>query len=769
MSKLRSAAGTPKTKHNLKPLVAALICAGYGVCAQAQSDTSEKAKTTRNTPALETVEVRGEFVNREASSSKFTAPLLDTPQTLQIIPSEVFAQQGAQNLTDVLGNTPGISFNAGENGFSTGNSNFSLRGFDTSGSIFIDGARDSGSYNRDVFNVEQVEVAKGPAADNGRGSAGGYVNVSTKTPKLSNFRAASVTYGTDEYDSDARQRATLDVNQQLSSGTAVRLNVLVEDSGVAGRELANKSSVGVAPSLALGLDSSTRLIFAYQHLEQEERPDWGVPAAMIKGTFRYDATAARADRDNYYGLASDYDDVTSDSLLVRFEHDFSSGVKLSNQTRWGKTDRESRFSSVMGYVPESQEVSTQVQIYDREATSITNLTNLSAEFATGSVRHNLAAGVELSREESEAGRYGTTNLPGTDVFNPDPNRAPAAPLNPTQVNKVKVDTQAVYVHDTLTFNDYWQLTGGLRAESYEVEINSLTAAGAPSGALNGYDKSETTVGGKLGLVYKPSQNGSIYAAVGRATLPAGSFLSNPDISRTGGNAFPGFVAGAKVQESTNYELGTKWNFYDDRLIASVAYFHTEKSKVAITGRDEGETSDSLKGYGKQIVEGFEVGISGQITENWNIFGGFVLMDSEREHSEYLDEVRRRANPGDYGSVLRTSGDELAFTPKESASLWTTYEFAFGLTLGGGIRHVGDSWAGRPDDASRIIPNGTFGKLPGYTVANLMASYRFNDHIALRLNVDNVTDETYATSLNWPAQRALLGSPRAYLLSADIQF
>src|SRR5690606_12201114 len=111
----------------------------------------------------------------------------------------------------------------------------------------------------------------------------------------------------------------------------------------------------------------------------------------------------------------------------------------------------------------------------------------------------------------------------------------------------------------------------------------------------------------------------------------------------------------------------------------------------------------------------------------------------------------------------------AFTPKESANVWTTYTFPFGLTIGGGIQYVGDSFVGRPDDADRIIPNGTYGKLPSYTVANMMASYQASERLFVRLNIDNAADELYATSSNWPAQRAALGPPRSYLLSADFTF
>ena len=147
--------------------------------------------------------------------------MLDTPQTVNVIPETLFRQQNARTLTDVLKNTPGISFEAGENGFASGTNNFSLRGFNTSGSIFVDGARDNGSYTRDVFNVEQVEVFKGPAADNGRGGAGGYVNQVTKTPTLQSFIAGGASFGFDQYDSEPRRRATLDTNQVINDSTCL--------------------------------------------------------------------------------------------------------------------------------------------------------------------------------------------------------------------------------------------------------------------------------------------------------------------------------------------------------------------------------------------------------------------------------------------------------------------------------------------------------------------------------------------------------------------
>lgn len=750
-----------------RPLAAALLIA-IAVPAQAEPPARDKTDKT-----FDTIEVVGAAPTR-ASSPKLTAPLLDTPQTISIVTSDVFNAQGAQNLTEVLRNTPGISFDAGENAFSTNNNNFSLRGFDTSGSVFIDGVRDSGNYARDVFNLEQVEIAKGPAADNGRGGLAGYVNLVSKAPQPAFFARGTASYGTDATRADSRLRTTVDLNQPLGDHSALRLNLLAKKGGVAGREYVQSDAFGLAPSLAFGLGTDTRVTLSALYLKQSGRPDWGVPGASIAGTINHDPVAASARRDAFYGLHSDFDDNTSTSITARVEHDFSANLKLSNQMRWGRNDRTARYTVPFGYNAATQLVTGQSQAYRRENTGLSNLTNLSVSFDTGAVRHKLASGLELSREQSDGLRFETPMQPLTDVRAPDYRRADVAMPAATQSNRVDIDTVALYLYDTLVFNERWQLTGGVRAERYDMTLRSRTAAGVPTGP-DGYKVSDTTLGGKLGVVYKPNEDASLYASFGVATLPPGSWLSNPDISRTGNNAFPGLVgqnnSAAKPQRAVNHEIGVKWNFFDDRLSTSAALFQTQRRGVAITGVDPAipRSPNVLRGYGMQIVRGLELSAVGQLSDAWTILAGAVLLDSERRHDASLDAARRAANPSDYGSFTRTNGDELAFTPKRSANLWTTYDVGNGLTVGGGLQYVSDSWAGRPDDADRIIPNGRFGKLPGYTVGNLMAAYRFNDKLSLRLNIDNVADKRYATSATWPMTRVFLGPSRAYLLSADYRF
>lgn len=719
----------------------------------------------------------GSYTVSGASSPKQTAPLLDTPQTVTVVPQAIIRETGARNLTEVLRNTPGITFDGGENGFGTSTNTFKMRGFDSSGSVFMDGARSSGSFPRDTFNVDRVEVFKGAAADNGRGNAGGYINMMTKLPSLQNYTAGDVGFGFSEYGNQPQKRGTVDLNYVVAPNTAMRFNGMLEGSGVPGRDLAENKAWGVAPSIAFGLGTDFRAFLSYEHLSRRDRPDWGVPGATIPGLVTYNPLTAGVPRTAYYGLRSDFDNVDADRVLGRVEYDISTRATISNQTVWAQVDRSARFTTPTGFTAPAT-VPSSTLFYDRRNESISNITNLTVDVDAGPFNHKISTGLEFSHETSNANRFGTAASGSTNLFNPNPDRAGFAPFNPTELNTAKISTVAGYLYDTIKLSEHWQVTGGLRAEHYKVDIASQTIAGAPTGIGN-FKDSQTTVSGKVGLVYKPIRDGSIYASFGISHLPPGSYLSNEDISRTGDNAFPGLVRGADPVRFHNYELGTKWDLFNKRLNIAAALFRTEKVNAPITGINPGIPGDveSLKGYGKQIVQGLELSMAGEITADWKIFAGAAFIDSRREHSAYLDLMRRTANPGDFtagpglgGPWTSTNGDELAFTPRVTANLWTTYRIpTTNLTIGGGIQHVGSSYLGRPDDANRIIPNGKYGKLPAYTVVNLMASYEIHKDVHLRFNVDNVADTRYAVSTNWAGSRAFLGPSRTYRVSTNFKF
>lgn len=755
--------------------------------AQSPANPEKKPATNGNLDEIEVTANRGGATPGEAyrterlDAEKFTAPLLDTPQTFSVIPKEVFNEQGARNLTDILKNVPGISFEAGENGFSTGLGNFNMRGSNTAGSIFIDGIRDSGSYLRETFNLEQVEVAKGPAADNGRGTAGGYINLITKTPGLETFYAGTASFSFDEYGTDGNFRTTFDVNQKIENspleGTAFRLNALFQEGGLAGRREVEKNSWGIAPSISIGLGTPTRFTLAYQHVQQNDIPDWGVPtgypnsgAPFTNGDAGFLSPGSRDRRDVFYGTRNDYDDVQSDSLTATFEHDFANGAKIMNQTRVSRLDQDSRYVVPRNLVyvgpgnpANGNSTVTTAEAYERINESLTNQTTLTYEFETGSLKHTLATGIELAYETSEASMFGSGSSSTQPTDNPDPGRTHTYPTANPDRNEVTIESYAAYLYDTIEFNPQWQLTGGFRVEHFKAHLQNPTLTGTLAPDADRHI-SDTTLSGKLGLVYKPQDNGSIYASAGVSALPPGSYLSNPDISRTGNNSLPNYKADAKTQQNINIEFGTKWDFFDKRLSTSAALFYTEKQNIPVDTPLAGAPNSWE--YTDQELYGLELGIAGQITDRWSVIGGLLLMDSKRKNNSNVDDFRQLSDGGP------VNGDELAFTPNFSASLWTTYAVTNKWTVGAGLQYVGESVIGRPDDAARVIPNDQYGdnsELPDYIVFNAMTSYRVTDNVTVRLNIDNVFDEVYAVSSNWGGTRALLGPPRTYTISADWKF
>ncbi len=754
------------------------VASAHAAEAPAKKEDPKKKKDGEEGAVLDEVTVeaarQSAYNPQNVQSQKFTAPLVNTPQTVSIVPKEVFNQQGAQGLADVLKNTPGITFLAGEGGHASSGNSMVMRGFDATSNIFVDGVRDNGNYSREIYNTEQVEIAKGPAGDNGRGSAGGYINMATKAPQLTSFYSGTASYRFDETRADSSARMTFDVNQSLEKlpfggfsvpGAAFRLNALLQEGGVTGRDYAEKNRFGIAPSLAFGLGTATRVTASYEHLVQNDIPDMGFPGAGVPDTSTNAAwTGGDIRRDNFYGLLSDYDDVVSDVAMVRFEHDFNEKMRIFNQLRFSRNDRQALYAVPGGPNATTGAITTNRQAFDRETTTWSNLTNFSAEFKTGFIEHTFAGGLELSREEGTTLRdwTGLGQSPGvgggaptsitTNVYDPDPGR-PIVNFNPTYawIDDVRIDTVAVYANDTIKFSEQWQLSLGTRLESYKADVKFRRRS---DGATVDYEADDTLFTGKAGLVYKPVQTGSIYTAYGVSAQPPGtSYLSNDNGSRNNGgptdpSAPGGTITGqnspnADPQYSYNYEVGTKWQWFDNRLMTSLAVFRSERDNISTSTNTDGTPAT----YGDQVVKGVELGVAGNITENWAVFGGLSYLESENHNST---------------SVTADDAD-LPFTPDWTANLWTTYRFPIGLTVGGGIRYVAESVA------SGSANNTATGVLPSYTVIDAMLAYEINEHVTVRFNVNNLADEYYARSLNNNSQRAYLGEPRSYTLSADWKF
>lgn len=713
----------------------------------------------------------------EVQSSKFTQPLLDTPQTINVISHDAILQQGATTLTDALRNSPGVgTFYVGENGSTATGDAVYMRGFDAAGSIFVDGVRDLGSISRDVFDTEQVEVIKGPDGTvYGRTTPTGAINMATKQPFLGDAVTATLGYG-----SWNQKRATADWNQVLGERAALRLNVMDQRSGVPGRDDVRNDRWGVAPSLAFGLGTPTTVYLDLLHVAQDNVPDGGVPTLGLPGYSSPDparpflSNAPKVDPSNFYGTDADHDHVKSDMATVIVHHALSDNAALHDTLRWGRTHEEYLLTAFMGnaarlLTPDPLDPSTWTiarsnpTFKDQTNRILTNQLNLTLNFAAGGVTHNLSAGVELTREELATGGYaaldGSTWSPA-NLYAPDPDTASGLVTGDNGTwSRARTDTAGLYAFDTLHFGERWLLTIGGRMDRYDTDYRSVVACGGrstpacgslPTGApVPGLDagKRGTLASYKLGLVYKPATNGSVYAnfATG-AEPPGGNTLAFSASASNSDN--PTF----DPQKARTVEIGTKWNVLGNQLRLTAALFRTVVSNLVA------QDPVDLQYYqvGHERVQGIELGAVGQLTQHWSLTAGYTVMNTHADGG-IISSQNTPSAPSTNGS------NTLAYLPKSSFTTWSTWRLPHHLTLSAGARYSGEMQRGH--DGAVGTPEYT----DAYWVFDAMAGYAINKHVALQLNVYNLFDKDYVAAINKSGYRYTPGAPRSALLTLNLHY
>lgn len=729
------------------------------------ADDATAAATATAAPATiapqSTVEVVGAYENpfraENASSPKYTERLVDTAQTIQVIKKELFEQQGALTLTEALRNTPGVgAFFLGENGnTNTGDAIF-MRGFDTSSSIYVDGVRDIGSISRDVFNLEQIDVLKGPAGtDNGRSAPTGSVNLVTKKANMTDLVSAAITGGSGD-----QKRITADVNRVLDEqrGIAVRLNVLAQDSGSAARDVVENKRWAVAPSIGFGLNGPTRVHLDYLHVDQNNIPDGGVFVIGLPGYTSPDrarpwiADAPKVDPKNFYGSVDDYDDVKADMATVRIEHDFSPTMKLQNTSRYGKTSQDYLLTA---FLTSAANLATPVQGdpgtwtlarsirtgKDQENKILTNVTTLTSQFNTGAVSHTLVTGLEITSERQTTwGLTGLGTLPAANIYHPDPNQAPTTPVNVRRTgayNEGEVDTQSVYVFDTVKVGERWIFNGGVRLDHFRGDY-SVVALTNNVLTPTRFKVGENLVNGKLSALYKPTANSSVYAMVASSKQPPGGSFT------VSGNANSAQNPIYDPQKTVTTEVGGKLDLLKSKLSLSAALFRTD-----VENEVEQDPAD-LQYYqtGEKRVQGVELGATGELAPHWLLSAGYLYMDTSVERGR---------------NVTAAGENSLTYTPKQSFTAWTSYDLPWGLRIGGGAR-FSDKLARGTDGAI-----GTPAYTESYWVFDAMVGYKVSKNVDLRLNVYNIGDEKYVSAINKSGYRYTPGTPRSASLTANVRF
>ncbi|WP_454722491.1 MULTISPECIES: TonB-dependent receptor [Cupriavidus] len=724
------------------------------------------------------------------SSSKYTQPLRDVPQSITVVPQAVLEEQNAQTLQDVLRNVPGITFMSGEGNLGWGDL-FTIRGFSSEQSLTVDGVRDAGMSSRtDTFNLERAEVFKGTGSiESGVGAVGGSVNLVSKEAVLDDFYHVSTGLGSAAY-----RRVTADFNRKLGDTTALRLNLMGNHNGVAERDMADYDRWGVAGSLAYGLGTDTRMFLDVFHQEDKNIPDGGLPIQRGTGG----NVMPGVPRTAWYGATDIYtQQTTSSSVTAKVEHDFNDTTRLRNQSRWQQTDNFSvlspaRFFSAnadgsrtctgtrcatLGYVGVGGLSSIGgVRSYTDYApgagaygilrgsdfgtstryTMLDNQTDLTTRLQTGSVRHDIVTGLELYRE-SYGGLARSAFVPAGNMFfdlaNPSHDFAGTWTVKGNNQPRSVVTNAGLYAVDTMTLNAHWQLLASLRYDRWRAET---TQTGVPD-----VSSSSGALSGRAGIVYKPVEPGSIYVSYSQAAQPSALGATTNNLIYGAGS-----TTAYNPARSRTWELGTKWDLIGRQLGLTAAVFRTELSNSWEYA--EGEASP-VRALPAKRVDGVETGLQGNLTRQWSIFAGISWLKSRQ--TEGINE-----------------GAEAKNVPDWSGNIWTSYAATPSLTLSYGVQYVGkrrysdSKYVGGQNNNSSYA-NGPAGvnpiytldqeKAPSYWLHSVAARYRVNRNLALNLNISNLFNKFYyariGASLDGFQLYGVPGAGRTAIVSADLSF
>jgi catecholate siderophore receptor len=704
-------------------------------------------------------------VTDEVSLTKFTEPLLTTAQSVTVVPQFVVKDEGVTTLRDTLRNVPGISLAAGEAGAQ--GDNLTIRGFTARNDIFLDGIRDFGSYYRDSFNYEQVEALEGPAGIQfGRGSTGGVVNQESKAPTVQQFAHVETQFGT-----DATRRITADLNKPMlgvMGGSAVRLNVMGQESGVAGRDFAEVRRWGVAPSVSIGLNTKMRATLSYVHLQENDTPDYGLP-------WFNNTVAPGAIRHKYYGFSDEnYLQTNDDILTLKVEHEFSPGVNLHTIARAANYPRQAQITEpqicsnaplsvpvggVVAKLPTSA-VNTalpcpytassgagtsdpgtivvnrnQIQTKSVEG-DLWDQTEVTARFKMLGFRNSLVAGVEGGQEISNPIRTsytinGINTVPSTSLLNPNTGQPFVGTAYISSIVHTKAESVGLYFVDTVKLGRLFELSGGVRWDRFDTGYNlwqpAPPAGGTVTAAVALISRVDEQPSYRAAFVYKPSNHGSVYFDYGTSFNPAAESLSL-SVGLANSSAAP--------EENETYEAGVKWSFLNERLLAEGAWFRTEKDNARET---DPTNSNNIVAAGNQLVKGVQFSVVGRLPQGMDVVAGYAYLDSDVIFSKFFPT---------------SVGYPLANVPKQTFNLFVTHRLPWRLNGGLGGNYVASrtasstvpfvptEYAPNPNGPGFVVTSVAMKQVPSYWIFNAMLRRPLTERLELQANVNNLLNRYY---------------------------
>lgn len=699
--KLKSATPLKLTIHG------ALLSLGFAaMAAPCTAFAADKAGKSPQVETLEEVEVsatstkepkatEGYVGKRSTTATKTDTLLRDVPQSISVATQELMKDQAVQNLGDVVRYTPGVGAAQGEGNRET----FIFRGQQTTGDFFVDGMRDDTQYYRDLYNIDRVEVLKGPnGMIFGRGGAGGVINRVSKEAGWDPIRELTLQLGS--YD---QARTTIDIGQGMNEVAAFRLNAMFED-GNSYRDGVGLKRQGINPTITLKPSDSSKIVLGAEYFKDERIADRGIPS--------FNGRPFRTNESTFFGNASKSPtDTEVQAYSALIEHAFDNGVTLRNRTRYADYDKfyQNIFPGAVNAAGTTVSISAYNNATQRQ--NLFNQTDLLYTLNTGSVQHQLLAGMELGRQETDnfrnTGFFTAVGPNATSDFvsarsptytGPVTFRQKASDAN----NHVENTITAFYLQDQIKFTPKFQAVVGLRHDEFETDFrNDRIAAGVAGHKINTDDN---LLSPRLGLIYKPVVPVSIYTSYSLSYVPrAGDQLASLTLTN---KAFD-------PEKFKNLEVGAKWDINPD-LAFTGAVYKLERSNVAVPDPINPATTILVDG---QETKGLEVGVNGKITSAWSVVGGYAYQHAEITKAQ---------------SASIPAGSVVAQVPKSTFSLWNRYDFneTWGAALG--LISRTDMYAASDNAVT----------LPGYTRVDGAIYAKIDKNLRLQLNVENLLNKEY---------------------------
>ena len=708
------AAVAPSSDKALLPLGALMLAASVGAMAQTTSPPAAEA-TMSTVTVREAAEVQGKdtLLIRNTTVGKGKQDIKDIPQSVTVFTERLMNDRNQDDFREVLRTTAGVTFLAGE----TGEEDVRLRGFSLgqAGDIYIDGMKDAPLIERDTFNQDRVEVLKGSASMLfGKGSTGGVVNQVNKQPLLIDQHEASYTFGTGNY-----HRATGDFNFLTGENAAFRLNAMVQEADNYG---AKSDKRGIAPTYTWGIGTRNEFSIGLYYLKTEGRPTYNHPWRLGADGKINPTLPAR----NFYGLASDYTDTSSQYITLGHIGRFDNGGELTTRLRYGTYKRD-LLASTLGF---QNSAITLDEINDStvltrgskgrvgESDVLQVQSDYNNTFDWGGRKHAILAGVDYYDDDAKRNQNyaNTTPRPTTTVGTPNNGVGVADGRAPVQWNTFKARNLGLYLQDTMSITDTVKIVAGLRYDHFKASYRNA------NGSLSS-SRSDSLFSPRIGLLFQPDDLSSYYVSYGTSYNPSGdTYQFSPGLS-----AGTGRLANTPAEKSRNIEIGGKWELFERRALAGVAVFYSEKYNERNTDPDTAAQQELLSG--KRHATGMEFNLAGRITPQWEVFFNHTWIPSAKIDRS---NVALSAN----GNGAQVEGDRPGLTPKHSGSLWSTYAITPKIRVGAGLTYRGKQ---NPDGQRRYYAS-------SFATIDAMVEYMFDEKTSLKLNVNNLSDRLYADAL-----------------------